>query len=86
MFAVLLHNGPNVEHESFRLLLPGCLLAMVLWLVASAGFAAYVSNFGSYANTYGSIAGIIVFLIWLWISNLALLIGATYNVELARAG
>jgi membrane protein len=85
MFAVLLFNGPNVEQESLRRLLPGSLLAMVLWLVASAGFATYVSHFGSYANTYGSIAGVIVFLIWLWISNLALLLGATYNVALAKA-
>ena len=85
MFAALLFNGPNVQQESFRTLLPGSLLAMVLWLVASAGFATYVSNFGHYANTYGSIAGIIVFLIWLWISNLALLLGASYNVALAKA-
>jgi membrane protein len=82
MFAALLYSGPNIEHESFRSLLPGSLLAMLLWLVASAGFAAYVSNFGSYANTYGSIAGVIVFLIWLWISNLAVLLGAAYNVAL----
>ena len=85
LFAVLLHQGPNVDHDGFRTLLPGSALAMVLWLVASAGFAFYVANFGSYSNTYGSIAGVIVFLIWLWISNLALLVGATYNVELEKA-
>ena len=54
--------------------------------MASAGFSLYVANFGSYSNTYRSIAGVIVFLIWLWLSNLALLIGATFNVEYARAG
>jgi membrane protein len=86
LFAVLIHEGPNVDHAGFRGLLPGSALAMVVWLAASAGFSLYVANFGSYANTYGSIAGVIVFLIWLWLSNLALLIGATYNVELARAG
>ena len=52
---------------------------------AATGFALYLANFGSYANTYGSLAGVIVFLIWLWISNLALLVGATYNVEFAKA-
>jgi len=84
--AVLLHAGPNVKHESYRSLLPGSVLAMAIWLVASAGFSLYVANFGSYANTYGSIAGVIIFLIWLWLSNLALLVGATFNVELARTG
>jgi membrane protein len=85
LFAVLLHEGPDVDHATFRRLLPGSFLAMLLWLLGSAGFALYVSNFGSYANTYGSLAGVIVFLIWLWISNLALLVGAAYNVELRRA-
>lgn len=85
LFAVLLHEGPNVD-PTFRELLPGAFLATFGWLVASAGFAAYVANFGSYANTYGSIAGVIVFLIWLWISNLVLLVGATFNVELNRSG
>ena len=85
LFAVLLYAGPNVEHESFLKLLPGSVLAMLLWLAASAGFAFYVANFGSYASTYGAVAGVAIFLIWLWISNLAVLIGATYNVELARA-
>jgi membrane protein len=84
LFAVLLFNGPNVVHQSFRALFPGSVLAMALWLAASAGFTVYVSNFGSYANTYGSIAGVIIFLIWLWISNLALLLGATFNVRLER--
>jgi membrane protein len=56
----------------------------VLWLAASAGFSIYVANFGSYANTYGSIAGVIVFLIWLWISNLAILLGAQFAAELGR--
>jgi membrane protein len=86
MFAVLLYAGPNVHHESFRKLLPGSVLAMLLWLAASAGFAFYVANFSSYANTYGAVAGVIIFLIWLWISNLAVLVGATYNIELARTG
>ncbi|MEJ7875936.1 MAG: YihY/virulence factor BrkB family protein [Solirubrobacterales bacterium] len=86
LFALLLYEGPNVEHAGFRSLLPGAFLATALWLVASAGFALYVSNFGSYSNTYGSIAGVIVFLVWIWLSNLVLLIGATFNVELSRSG
>ena len=86
LFAVLLHEGPNVDHTGFRTLIPGSALAMVIWLAASAGFSFYVANFGSYSNTYGSIAGVIVFLIWLWLSNLALLLGATFNVEYARTG
>jgi membrane protein len=55
-----------------------------LWLLASAGFALYVANFGAYNKTYGSLAGVIVFLIWLWISNLAVLLGAELNAELER--
>ena len=79
MFAALQYAAPNVEHPRFRDLLPGSLLAMLLWLSVSAAFSAYVSNFGSYASTYGSLAGVIVFLIWLWLSNLALLVGAAFN-------
>jgi len=85
LFAILLHEGPNVD-PTYRDLLPGAFLATLLWLAASSVFALYVANFGSYASTYGSIAGIIIFLVWMWISNLALLVGATFNVELARSG
>lgn len=84
MFALLQYTAPNVDHRRFRDLLPGSFLAMALWLAVSAGFSVYVSNFGSYAGTYGSLAGVIVFLIWIWLSNLALLVGATFNVELTR--
>jgi membrane protein len=85
LFAILLHEGPNVD-PTYRDLLPGAFLAPLLWLAASSVFALYVANFGSYASTYGSIAGIIIFLVWMWISNLALLLGATFNVELSRSG
>jgi membrane protein len=54
-------------------------------VAASAGFAFYVSNFGSYNETYGSIGGVIVFLVWLWISNIAVLLGAVMNAEIERA-
>ncbi len=56
----------------------------MIWIAASAGFAIYVSDFGSYNKTYGSIAAIIIFLIWLWVTNLALLLGAELNAELER--
>ena len=84
IFATLYYVAPNVRQPSFHWITPGGVAALALWLVASALFALYVSNFSSYNATYGSIAGVIVFLIWLWISNLALLFGAELNAELER--
>src|SRR5215211_8057978 len=84
MLAILYYGAPNVRHPGFRWITPGGVLAVVLWIVASVGFAAYVSNFSSYNATYGSLAGVIVFLIWLWISNCAVLLGAEMNAELER--
>ncbi|ONI86907.1 ribonuclease [Actinosynnema sp. ALI-1.44] len=83
-FALLYWAAPNVRHPGFRWLTPGSAFAVLLWLLASAGFSLYVANFGSYNKTYGSLAGIVVFLIWLWISNLAVLLGAELDAELAR--
>jgi membrane protein len=83
-FALLYWACPNVRHPGFRWLTPGSALAVVLWVVASAGFALYVANFSSYNKTYGSLAGVVVFLIWLWISNLVVLLGAEFDAELAR--
>jgi membrane protein len=83
-FALLYWAGPNVRQPSFKWLTPGGLVAVVLWVLASAGFALYVANFGSYNKTYGSLAGVIVFLVWLWISNLAVLLGAELDAEVAR--
>lgn len=85
LIALLYRYAPNIPRERVRAVLAGAALATLLWLVASAGFSLYVANFGSYANTYGSIAGVIVFLIWLWISNLAILLGAQFAAELDRA-
>jgi membrane protein len=84
MFSVLYWAAPNVKQPGFRWLTPGGVLAVVLWILASAGFAFYVANFGSYNKTYGSLGGVIVFLIWLWISNIAVLLGAELNAELER--
>jgi membrane protein len=58
---------------------------VLLWLIVSGGFAVYVANFGSYNKTYGSLAGVVVGLVWLWMSNLAILIGAEFNAELERS-
>ncbi|WP_424186249.1 YihY/virulence factor BrkB family protein [Actinokineospora sp. G85] len=85
VFAFLYWAAPNVRHPSFRWLSPGGILAVVLWVVASAGFGFYVANFGSYNKTYGSLGGIIAFLVWLWISNIAVLLGAELDAELVRA-
>ncbi|MGK5643309.1 YihY/virulence factor BrkB family protein, partial [Streptomyces sp. URMC 126] len=73
-----------VRGRGFRWLTPGGVLAVVLWLAASAGFALYVANFGSYNKIYGTLAGVIVFLIWLWLTNLAILLGLEFDAELAR--
>ena len=84
MFAILYWAAPNVKHPGFRWLSPGGLLAVLVWLAASALFALYVANFSSYNKTYGALASIIVFLVWLWISNIAVLLGAELNAELER--
>lgn len=83
-FALLYWAGPNVRQPGFKWLTPGGLVAVLLWVLASGGFALYVANFSSYNKTYGSLAGVIVFLVWLWISNLAVLLGAELDAELAR--
>ena len=84
MFAFLYWAAPNVKQPGFRWLSPGGILAVVGWLVASGAFAFYVSNFASYNKTYGALGGVIVFLVWLWISNSMILLGAEFNAELER--
>jgi membrane protein len=84
MFAILYYAAPNVKHPKFRWVSPGGLVAVVLWIAASAAFALYVANFSSYNETYGAIGGVIVFLTWLWITNIAVLFGAELNAELER--
>jgi membrane protein len=84
MFSVLYWAAPNVRHPGFRWITPGGLLAVVIWIIASLAFALYVSNFGSYNKTYGTLGGVIIFLIWLWLSNVAVLLGAELNAELER--
>ncbi|MFZ3592908.1 YihY/virulence factor BrkB family protein [Streptomyces sp. BH104] len=84
MVALLFWRAPNVHGPGFRWLSPGSFLAVLLWLAASGGFALYVAGFGSYNKTYGTLAGVIIFLVWLWLSNLALLLGLEFDAELAR--
>jgi membrane protein len=84
VLALLYWASPNARQAGVRWISPGGLLAVVLWLAASAGFAVYVANFSSYNKTYGTLAGVIVFLVWLWISNIAVLLGAEFDAELHR--
>jgi membrane protein len=84
MFALLYWAAPNVKSAGFRWLSPGGVLAVIGWIIASAAFAFYVSNFGSYNKTYGALGGVIIFLVWLWISNVVILLGAQFNSELER--
>ncbi len=84
MFAILYWAAPNVKHAGFRWISPGGVVAVVLWLIASAVFAFYVANFGSYNKTYGALGGVIIFLVWLWLSNVAVLLGAEFNAEVER--
>jgi membrane protein len=84
LFALLYWAAPNVRHPGFRWLVPGAFTAVVLWLAAAVGFTLYVQFFGSYNATYGALGGVIVFLVWLWIANVAVLLGAELNAELER--
>ncbi|MGI5380273.1 YihY/virulence factor BrkB family protein [Streptomyces sp. CA-251387] len=84
MIAILYWATPNARIRGFRWITPGSFLALVIWMIASAGFALYVANFASYNKTYGTMAGVIVFLVWLWVGNLAILLGLEFDAEAAR--
>jgi membrane protein len=84
MIGLIYYASPNVKQRGFKWITPGGLVALVVWLVASAGFAIYVSQFGSYNKVYGSLAGVVVILIWMWITNLAILFGHELNAERER--
>jgi membrane protein len=85
IIGLLYYVAPNVRQPSFPWITPGGVLAVVVWAAASAGLAFYAAKFGSYQKTYGTLGGVILFLVWLWVSNLALLLGAELNAELERA-
>jgi membrane protein len=84
MLAILYWAAPNVRHPGFRWITPGSIISVFLWMIASAAFAFYVAHFGSYNKTYGTLAGMVIFLVWLWISNIAILLGVEFDAELQR--
>src|SRR5439155_327530 len=86
MFSILYWAAPNVRHPGFRWLNPGGVVAVLIWVAASALFALYVSNFSSYNKTYGALAAVIIFLVWLWISNIAVLLGAERKLVFSSGG
>jgi membrane protein len=85
ILGILYYTGPNARVSGIRWVTGGALVALVTWIVASLVFALYVSNFGSYNKTYGTLGGVVVFLLWLWITNMAILLGAEFNSETERA-
>ena len=84
IFSLLYFATPNVKQPKFRWFTLGGFVALVVWIVASAAFAFYVATFSSYSKTYGSLAAVVVALVWLWISNLAVLFGAELDAEMER--
>ena len=84
MIDVIYYASPNVKQRGFKWITPGSFVALVVWLLASAGFGFYASQFGSYNKVYGSLAGVVVILIWMWITNLAILFGHELNAERER--
>jgi membrane protein len=85
MIGLLYYASPNAKMRGFKFITPGSLVALVVWVVASAAFAFFVANFGSYNKTYGSLAGLIVLLMWMWITNIAILFGHQLNAERERS-
>ena len=85
MIALLYYASPNAKLRGVKSILPGAALAVVVWLVASAAFAFYVANFGSYDKTYGALGGVVIFLVWVWLTNVAILLGAELNAERERS-
>jgi membrane protein len=85
MFTVLFYAAPNARVGGVKRVLPGVVVGLVVWVVASVAFALYVANFGSYDKTYGALGGVIVMLMWFWLTNLALLLGLELNAELERS-
>jgi membrane protein len=85
MISLIYYAAPNVKLRGFKWISAGSVVAVVVWLIASLGFAFYVANFGSYNRTYGALGGMVVLLVWLWITNVAILLGAELNAEIERS-
>ena len=84
MVAVLYYASPNVKLRGFKWVTPGSLVAIVVWILASAAFAFYVANFGSYDKTYGTLGGLVALLVWFWMTNMAILFGEELNAVRER--
>lgn len=84
MLAILFYASPNVRLPKFSLITPGAIVALAVWIVASVAFAFYVANFGSYNKTYGTLGGVVSLLVWMWLSNIAVLLGTQLNAEIER--
>jgi membrane protein len=84
MFSILYYASPNVRQPGFRWITVGGIFAVIVWILASAAFGLFVANFGSYNKTYGSLGAVIIFLVWLWLTNVAILLGAELNAEIER--
>jgi membrane protein len=84
MFAILYWASPNAKTGGFRWVSPGGIFAVLLWLLASVAFAIYLANFANYNKTYGTLGGVVAFLVWMWITNIAVLLGAELDAELQR--
>jgi len=83
-FACVLYLGPDVEQRTWKLITPGALTAVVIWLAASGGFAFYAANFGSYNKSWGTLSAVVITLVWLWLTSASLLFGAEINSEARR--
>ena len=85
MINLLYWAAPNARQGGFRWITPGSVLAVIVWSSVSVGFAVYIAHFNSYNKTYGTLGGVIIFLVWLWLTNVAILLGAEFDAELGRA-
>jgi membrane protein len=85
IFGTLYYTSPNARPTGVTWVTGGAVLGVVLWIVASIALALYAANFGSYDKTYGTLGGVVVFLVWLWVTNIAILLGAEFNAETERA-
>ena len=83
-FVAVLYLGPDVEHRNWKLVIPGAVSAVLVWLLASGGFALYAAHFGSYNKSWGTLSAVVVTLVWLWLTSAALLFGAEVNAEVRR--
>jgi len=87
IYAIVYFAAPNVEVPRFQFITPGALVGVITWIIASAGFFFYVANFSSYSATYGAFAAAVILLVWLWLTNVVLLLGAELNavIDLRRS-